>query len=190
MAPSFAIASDRVEQSGGARGAYEVGVLSALLPALPEDERPTLIVGTSVGALNAAYLASRIDLPVEQLLAGAIEVYRTLEWGEVLAAPWSATELSYLGRYLAGALGIRRARVPALLNPSPLAATVERLIDFGRIGENLAAGRLSAAAVVATSALTSRSVVFHQGGTPPAKRDRGRGIETVLVGRRERMLGV
>ena len=49
---------------GGARGAYEVGALSALLPALAErGERPDVIVGTSVGAINAALLASLAHLP-------------------------------------------------------------------------------------------------------------------------------
>ena len=44
---------------GGARGAYEVGVLSRLLPWLEEEHgnRPDLIVGTSVGALIGAALA-------------------------------------------------------------------------------------------------------------------------------------
>jgi predicted acylesterase/phospholipase RssA len=43
---------------GGVRGAYEVGALSALAPALEaRGERPRIIVGTSVGALNGAYLA-------------------------------------------------------------------------------------------------------------------------------------
>ena len=40
---------------GGARGAYELGVLSVLLPLLEKrGERPDIVVGTSVGALNAA----------------------------------------------------------------------------------------------------------------------------------------
>lgn len=46
---------------GGARGAYEMGVLSALLPALPEHEQPNLILGTSVGALNATFLAGSVQ---------------------------------------------------------------------------------------------------------------------------------
>ena len=45
---------------GGARGAYEAGVLSVLLPALPEAERPNLILGASVGAINGAYLAATL----------------------------------------------------------------------------------------------------------------------------------
>jgi NTE family protein len=54
---------------GGARGAYEIGVLSVLLPALEEDERPQIIVGTSVGAINTAYLAANADQPPGQLEA-------------------------------------------------------------------------------------------------------------------------
>lgn len=43
---------------GGAHGAYELGALSALLPALAErGAQPSLFVGTSVGAINAACLA-------------------------------------------------------------------------------------------------------------------------------------
>ena len=48
---------------GGARGAYEAGVLSVLLPALPPDQRPNIIVGASVGAVNGAYLAATHEDP-------------------------------------------------------------------------------------------------------------------------------
>src|SRR5438309_7147608 len=55
---------------GGARGAYEIGALSALLPRLEaRGERPRVIVGTSVGAINAAYLAATADQPLERVLA-------------------------------------------------------------------------------------------------------------------------
>ena len=53
-----------VLSGGGARGAYEAGVMSVLLPALEaRGERPNIYVGTSVGAINAAYLASSRHLP-------------------------------------------------------------------------------------------------------------------------------
>ena len=46
-------------ESGGARGAYEAGALSVILPELDRrGERPGTYVGTSVGAINAAALAS------------------------------------------------------------------------------------------------------------------------------------
>lgn len=46
--------------AGGARGAFEIGILSRLLPALEEDaQNERILVGTSIGAVNATYLASR-----------------------------------------------------------------------------------------------------------------------------------
>jgi NTE family protein len=65
---------------GGARGAYEIGVLSALLPALDQrGERPTVIVGTSIGAMNAAYLAATADeRDVRRVLADAAR-----DWVEI-----------------------------------------------------------------------------------------------------------
>jgi len=51
-----------VLSGGGARGAYELGALSVLAPVLERrGERPRIIVGTSVGALNASYLAAGAD---------------------------------------------------------------------------------------------------------------------------------
>ncbi len=56
---------------GGARGAYEVGALSVLLPALEAcGQRPTVLVGTSVGAINVAYLAANADLSADDAVAG------------------------------------------------------------------------------------------------------------------------
>ena len=57
---------------GGARGAYEVGALSALLPALAErGVRPVIWTGASVGAINAAFFAAAAHLPLDEQLAGA-----------------------------------------------------------------------------------------------------------------------
>ena len=55
---------------GGARGAYEAGVLSVLAPELEKRRlRPRIVVGTSVGALNAAFLAANAHRPVPELIA-------------------------------------------------------------------------------------------------------------------------
>ena len=46
-----------VLSGAGARGAYEAGALSVLLPFLKGDDCPRMVLGTSAGALNAAILA-------------------------------------------------------------------------------------------------------------------------------------
>ncbi|MBE2317888.1 patatin-like phospholipase family protein [Solirubrobacter sp. CPCC 204708] len=153
---------------GGARGAYEAGVLSVLLPALPHHERPDIVVGASVGAISGSYIAADSD----PTLADGLQLWERLRWGDVLATP----SLKDLERILRGAInfsGLLSLHVPALLDTTPLGPTLERLIPFERIARTLA--------VVATSARTGRSVVFHQGGTPQATSDDKRGIDYVAT---------
>ena len=143
---------------GGARGAYEVGALSVLLPALEAaGQRPSVLVGTSVGAINIAYFAANAHLGTADAVAGGIDLWRSLRWEQVLApllAPSTALrELSYLG----GVLGVPGVQLKALLDTTPLTETVQRVIDFAQLHRNVEAGRVYATAVVATSAATSIS---------------------------------
>jgi len=170
-----------VLSGGGARGAYEIGVLSALLPALPQEEQPNLVIGTSVGALNAAYIAAHAHDGLDATLRDGKRIWEEIDWGQILTAPWSASQFERLGRYLLGVAGVRGMRVPSVLDSAPLESTVKELIpDFDQIERNIPE-KLAAAAVVATSALTSRSVVFHHGGEPEQPRDPKRGIDYVRV---------
>jgi NTE family protein len=157
---------------GGARGAYEAGALSVLLPALPRDQRPNLIVG----AVNGAYLAA--TLPEDHgdpALETGRAIWEHATWSDVLATP-SLRDLDRIVRAALTFTGLLSLDIPALLDATPLKHTLERLIPFDQIETNIREGRLIAAAVVATSALTGRSVVFHQGGTPDEVRDDKRGI--------------
>ena len=173
-APSIAL----VLAGGGARGAYEAGVLSVLLPALPEDERPNLILGASVGAVNGAYLAATLPDGGDPALIGGRAIWEQIKWSDVLATP-SVRDLERIARAALTFTGLLSLEIPALLDATPLKRTLERAIPFERIGEHIEQGRLQAAAIVATSALTGRSVVFHQGGTPEQIRDDKRGIDYV-----------
>lgn len=164
---------------GGARGAYEIGALSVLLPVLEErGERPRVIVGTSVGALNAAFLAATADRPVDEVVARGLRIWTEIRFEDVLAHLGSPSALRRLSRYVGQFLGVPGARLDALLDPAPLRKTLRERVPFDRIEPNVAGGTLHAAAVVATSALTSRSVVFHRGGGAPARDDK-RGIDYV-----------
>ncbi|HEY1360050.1 MAG TPA: patatin-like phospholipase family protein [Thermoleophilaceae bacterium] len=164
---------------GGARGAYEVGALSVLFPALDaQGMRPTIVVGTSVGAVNGAYVASRAHEPVERVTAEGEEIWRELSWEQVVRPLASPGALERLALYLGEIAGIPGAEVPALLDPAPLAGTLAARVSFAQLHRNVADGALDAASVVGTSALTGRSVVFHDGGDPPGH-DPVRGIDYV-----------
>jgi NTE family protein len=163
---------------GGARGAYEAGALNALAPALSEHEQaPDILVGTSIGALNGSFYAARAHQPFEAATEAALEMWRELSWGDALRPLASPSELARV-------LGVAAmfARLPwaadpsALLDTSPLRGTLERLVSFERIENNVEDGTLTAAAVVATSYASTNSVVFHHGG-PALESDPTRAIE-------------
>ena len=160
---------------GGARGAYEAGAISALLPELGADEQPRIVVGTSVGAINTAYVAANAEKSPGQLVAGALELWRGIDYGRVLRPLLSMSEAARGFSYAREVLGSRAASTSSLLDPSPLTDTLGDLIAFDRIRANVEAGHIDSAAVVATSGLTSTSVVFHDGG-PAMRPDRARGI--------------
>ena len=166
---------------GGARGAYEAGALSVLLPVLEErGERPRILIGTSVGALNVSFLAANAHLPTSELIAAALAIWRSVTWREFAGRILSAGSLLRLGGYAGEVLGVPGARLESLLDPEPLRATLREQVDFEQLEDNVKAGRLDAAGVVATSALTSRSVVFHSGVVSPPP-DHRRGIDYVAT---------
>jgi NTE family protein len=169
---------------GGARGAYEMGALSVLLPELPEDERPRILLGTSVGAINTAYLAAHADEKPEAVVQGGIELWRSIGYCDVLRPLASSGELARALSYLREALGSRSVHTPSVLDPTPLIATLREHVDFHRIDANVRARRIATAAVIATSGRTNRSVVFHDGARSPAE-DLRRGISYVRAHLRE-----
>jgi NTE family protein len=170
---------------GGARGAYEVGALSVLLPELERrGQRPRLILGTSVGALNAGFLAAHAHLPADEAMRAARSIWEEIQWEQVARGPLSRASLRRVWQALCQMLGLRGRRLESLLDPAPLHATVRGWVDFAQIQANVQAGNLDVAGVVATSVLTGHSVVFHHGGISPAADDR-RAIDYVATPLRE-----
>jgi NTE family protein len=156
---------------GGARGAYEIGALSVLLPVLERrGERPEVLVGTSVGAINAAFLAATAGERVADSLGQARELWLEQTWEQVLRPLLSPAELTKLASFV-----LPGGHVWGFLDPSPLAKKLATL-RLQRIHTNVADGTLRAAAVVATSVESSASVVFHEGGGR-IKEDGERAIE-------------
>ncbi len=172
---------------GGARGAYEMGALSVLAPVLEErGERVAIIVGTSVGGINAAYLAANAHLSLSEAAAGGVEVWRGLRFRDAMRSLLSPSALLMLLRFIGTILSLPTKAVPSLLDTAPLRTTLARIIPFERIAKNIADATtpLRAVGVVATSYETGRSIVFHQGGeTPPVNEARAIDyVETELTG--------
>jgi NTE family protein len=149
---------------GGARGAYQVGVLKALAEMMPRGARNPFPVlsGTSAGAINVAVLASRAArfsfavAELERVWANfrAEQVYRTD------APVMLKSSLHWLAALVFGGLGIRNPR--SLLDNSPLRELLRHNVPFERIERSLSRGHLDAVAVTAAAYATSRSVTFFQ----------------------------
>lgn len=164
---------------GGARGAYQLGALSVLLPHLgSRDELPRVYVGTSIGALQVAYFARRATEPLDDVLREGLQLWQSLGLGNVVSPPLSPRQVKLGLQYLAGAIGLPLRPPTSFLAARPIKGTVHKLGPFHQIRTNVENGDLLAAAVVATASATGRSVVFHDGGDPP-EHDVRRGIDYV-----------
>jgi NTE family protein len=150
---------------GGARGAYELGALSVLLPVLEQrGEQPRIFVGTSVGAINAASLAATSHLPAREAIAGELARWHEVDRGAVISPILPRLPLTAL-RFAGELLSLPGVRVGSLLDPSPLERNLHRWIDWPQLHQNLAGPSARRLAVVATAARTGRAVAFVEGDT-------------------------
>jgi NTE family protein len=166
-----------VLSGGGARGAYEAGVLRYLRGEIAHQlggqPRFEILSGTSIGAVNACFLASTAHVLEEQAERLA-EVWLSLRLEEVFH--WSALALGRLPGYLyrrIKAVRHRTWRLADLLWPEALARTVRQRVVWSRLHANLEEGRVGALTVTATDLGTGRAVVFVEtaGTVPPWGRD-------------------
>jgi NTE family protein len=146
---------------GGARGAYEAGALSVLLPALEaRGERVSIWCGTSVGAINATALASLAHLPVSEQTRITMALWRDMRKDDVMAPIVGSGGLRTVARVVGHGLGVPGLRFASLLDPSPLAGSLDRWIDWRQLADNVRSGDVGAACVVATSLATGEPVAF------------------------------
>ena len=158
---------------GGARGAYEVGALSILLPALQaRGERVSVWCGTSVGAINATALASLSHLEVKQQTGAALALWRELRKSDVIAPIAGSGGLRTLARLVGHGLRIPGLRFASLLDPSPLAHSLDRWIDWKQLSHNVDRDLVQAICVIATSVSSGDPVAFVTSSTDiPRHRD-------------------
>ncbi|HSN16322.1 MAG TPA: patatin-like phospholipase family protein, partial [Anaeromyxobacteraceae bacterium] len=168
-----------VLSGGGARGAYEAGVIryirGPLAEALGEQPRIDILCGTSIGAVNACFLAASAHDPASQGEA-LVEVWRALHLEEVFH--WSALRLVAIPVYVFRQLRATRLRqlswrISDFVYPEALARVVEQDVDWDRLHGNVLDGTVAALTVTATDLGTGRAVVFVEtvGPLPQWSRD-------------------
>jgi len=166
---------------GGARAAYQVGVMRALHDILPRGvPNPfPIICGTSAGAINAAVLATdagNFRRGVRRLMTvwknfHVDQVYRADAWGALgNSAQWLLSAIS----------GGRLSDRISLLDNSPLEQLLDRHVDFPAIGRNVEAGHLAAFAVTCSGYTSGQSVTFYQGHASLAGWERARRVGVAM----------
>jgi len=170
-----------VLSGGGARGAYEAGVLRYLCEQMPHDTgvHPwfDVVCGTSVGALNACYVASTSDvLDRSTSLLWA-------RWLELRADALLTIRPMDALRFARSMLGGQPIPVPStreigkrhggIIDTSALERFVLHSVPWSRIRKNVESGSLHALSVSATHVASGKTVVFVDTATPlpPWSRD-------------------
>lgn len=157
---------------GGARAAYQVGVMKAISDILLEEgwdakDNPFgIICGTSAGAINATALACRCD-NFRESISSILHVWENFEAAQVYRA-------DSLGVIRSGARWLslmsfgwllnkwRKSPPVSLLDNSPLAGLLSRMLDMDRLDQTLASGVLRALAVTASSYTAGQHLTFYQ----------------------------
>ena len=167
-----------VLSGGGARAAYQVGVLRALSRMRRQALGPMarlrtpfgVICGTSAGAINAAALAcqaDRFDSAVELLAKvwqnfSADQIYRADSLGVIRSGAQWLTMLS-VGWIIAR---WRRARPRSLLDNAPLAELLQRMVALDRLPVMFEQRQLHALAVTASSYTSGEHYTFYESAQP------------------------
>lgn len=161
---------------GGARAAYQVGVLQALQLIrrdAGEKRRSSpfrIICGTSAGALNGMALASRSD-HYDLALKAMIEVWRDFRAEQVYRADSFGVIQSGAKWLTLFSLGWavarwRKARPRSLLDNEPLRELLPHLFDMERLPELMSNGHLDAIAVTGSSYTSGEHVTFYDSAEP------------------------
>jgi NTE family protein len=161
QAPSIGL----VMSGGGARAAYQAGVLRAVASMLPRrSPNPfRIICGTSAGAINAAGLACKAE-HFDRAVLHLVRAWSRLHIREVYRSNLQRACAHALQSVIALLVGREhRTRPLALLDCSPLHSLLDGLIDFTGIRRSIESGHLGALCVTAASYTSGDSVSFFEG---------------------------
>jgi NTE family protein len=149
---------------GGARAAYQVGVLLAVakLSSNPRHNPFPILCGTSAGAINAASIACLAD-NFGKAVARIAEVWRNMHVHHIYRADTLSIGISgarWLSLLMAGWMIRNPPR--SLLDNSPLRELLTRHLDFKGIERSIAKGALHAISISASGYESGESISFFQ----------------------------
>lgn len=170
---------------GGARAAYQVGVLKAIAEMLPAHVHSPfpVVTGTSAGAINAAVLAAHAS-DFRKGVRRLERVWGNFRTGTIYRDDWRTvlrTGVHWLASITIGGMG--RGNPTSLLDNTPLRKTLLERIRFEDIGKCLEAGHLRALGVTVSGYASARSITFyqcHERRCPPWERSRRVGQPTEI----------
>ncbi|MBC7740796.1 MAG: patatin-like phospholipase family protein [Bdellovibrionaceae bacterium] len=141
---------------GGARGAYQVGVLKGLAEILPEKKKSPfqILSGVSAGAINCSKLASEIEH-----FSNAVEKLIYL-WSQISSDQVFKTDFLSLNKFSLGLFGERKLN--SVLETAPLRELINRNCDFAKIKKNLENEIIEAVIITANNYEHSSAVSFIQ----------------------------
>ncbi len=147
---------------GGARGAYQVGVIQAIMDFMPDGFAFPIINGTSAGAINAVVMASHAKNQ-KHGVARLHHFWSTIHCADVYRTDGRQifkTMARVLGSVLFGRLGVKPPK--SLLDNTPLAQLLKRELRLEQIQEAIDAGILQGLSITASSYDTAIAKCFFQ----------------------------
>ena len=153
---------------GGARAAYQVGVLRSLARNFPRLEFP-ILTGVSAGAINVALLANN-PAPFPETVAGLARHWEALTLDQVFRAEFRAlgtNVVRWIFRLLSGGADLLPP-MRGMVDTEPLRCFLHRVLEtkdgaLHGVAENLRTGRLTAVGMMTTKYPTAQSVTWVQG---------------------------
>jgi NTE family protein len=169
---------------GGARGAYQVGVLKAISEIFTSDRNPfPVVVGASVGAINAAVVGSRAD-NFKAAVRKLTELWSQLHTSNVYRTDLTSITASGLRWLFSLTLGGRGIANPkSFLDNEPLARLLNRELDLSLIAGAIDKNELRAIGITASSYNRGIAITFIEGHSdiPEWQRSRRHGVRCRLT---------
>jgi len=173
---------------GGARGAYQAGVLRAIGRRHPEFDVP-ILTGISAGAINTAFLASH-GASLAQASEELVNLWLSVTPEQVYRVDSVSLLRNFMrwgSRLVFGGMGDGKEKARALVDTAPLRDFLRKSLPTDADGvitgidRNIASGRLGAVALSATSYSTGQSVTWiHGKDVAPWQRPQRRTVLTPL----------